>query len=283
MTNRGEGWGPCPGAALQGIAEGAMRQAKNRRPLARGVYLTCDQTAGARRELMDAAQRVVPLFFERLREDVYPHFARIARKKPNYWQTGWKFATWHLTADRENELAPELLSWARQFNAGEAGESWILEGALQTLWLWNQYPKLRTALNIEGFYPPSGGLILTSDDERCFNFEHPGWDPQFQRWADYRAYVKDLFDKELRSYERRIRTLIESRKAVPTRARYSVHNFEWFALYQFGGLSQSKIAELYTTADETPDLSTIRKGLKAAAALVSWQNLRKGKHEKWEN
>lgn len=62
-----------------------------RGPLARGEYLnsvdtpgTVDgQTAGARRELIRVIQRAVPEFFERLRAQVYPKFARYARGGPH--------------------------------------------------------------------------------------------------------------------------------------------------------------------------------------------------------
>jgi hypothetical protein len=54
-------------------------------------------------------------------------------------------------------------------------------------------------------------------------------------------------------------------------------NLEWFALYQFVGLSSKGIADRPNFAsdpDAAPDESTILKGVKAAARRIGWDSLR---------
>src|SRR5438093_9591611 len=125
-----------------------MKQRKHSQALVGGEYVISDQrdsnneVASARWEFIKALQRKLPAFGERLRKDVYPKFARRAGKKADYWQAGWRFSTWQLLSDRNNQLTPYLLAWAGAFNL--AGEAWILEGALQTLRLWHKFPDWRT-------------------------------------------------------------------------------------------------------------------------------------------
>ena len=44
--------------------------------------------------------------------------------------------TWQLHSDCNNQLTPLLLAWAETLNLEK--EAWILEGALQTLWIWHK-------------------------------------------------------------------------------------------------------------------------------------------------
>jgi len=153
--------------------------------LVRGEYLVSDQgddgqTVGARREFLNAARQVFPTFFEQLRENVYPQYALRAGNNPGYWHSGWKFQTWQLSSDRDNQLTRLLLRWARQFHAEE---EWLLEGALQTLSLWHAYPQDRETLDVRGFYASVGGPVLIGDDEQRFEFQDWGWDPQSSRWS----------------------------------------------------------------------------------------------------
>jgi hypothetical protein len=197
-----------------------MKLRKQPPPLSWAEYISSDQSenteiAGARWEFIEAARRVFPRFFEQLRKQVYPNYARLVEARRNYWNPGWKFDTWRLHSDRDHRLTPCLLAWAGAFNAEE---TWILEGALQTLWLWHQQPEWRESLDISGFRSFRSGEALTSDEERLFRFEDLGWDLQSQRWASYRAYIQQQFEEKLTTYEERLRSLVESRGAV--RARY---------------------------------------------------------------
>src|SRR5262249_18312830 len=90
-----------------------------------------NEVAGARWAFIEALRRKSPSFFERLRKDVYPRFAELAAGSADYWASGWTFATWQLYSDRDEQLTPILLAWARSFNVD--GELWLLEGALETL------------------------------------------------------------------------------------------------------------------------------------------------------
>lgn len=220
---------------------------------------------------MDAVHRVLPRFFEELRRRVYPNYARLAGQKADYWYTGWTFATWQDSSDRDRQLTPCLLDWAREFHCED--ETWILEGALQTLWLWQKYSKSRKSLDIVGFLPPVAGSIVIGEGEQCFEFRDDGWCPQLQKWATYKSQLLKKFQDATSAYEVRMRTLTESRGADPVPSRYSPANFEWFAMYQLGGVSTVGI--LKHQPKLSGDESTINKGIKTAAKLLQWKTMRK--------
>jgi len=48
---------------------------------------------------------------------------------------------WQSRSDADRQLTPILMKWARQFNVEK--ETWILEGALQTLSNWDKFPRCR--------------------------------------------------------------------------------------------------------------------------------------------
>jgi hypothetical protein len=97
------------------------------------------QIVNARWCFLLAVKCHVPEFFEQLNEQVYPAFARVA--KPRYWRAGDRFAMWQSRSDEDRFLTPILMKWARQFHVEE--ETWILEGALQTLSNWHKFPHTR--------------------------------------------------------------------------------------------------------------------------------------------
>lgn len=222
-----------------------------------------NQVAGACWELIRATQRKLPDFAERLRKDVYPHYARLAGNTPDYWQTGWRFSTWQMRSDSNGELTQHLLDWANVFNL--AGESWVLEGALETLHRWHKSPGRMSSLDIQGFCPRVGGRRLIGDAEHRFTFEDFGWDPLSLGWPEYRANVRKHFETALRVHEKQMRALAKARGARRAVPRYRVEHFEWLALYQCGewSLDQIRKAPRYA-ADKT----TISKGLHTAAKLA---------------
>src|SRR2546427_193509 len=130
------------------------------------------QVANARWQFTLSVQKHVPEFFERLRDQVLPVFERLV--KPGYWHTGCSFSMWQSRSDSDRKLTPTLMNWARQFHVER--ETWILEGALQTLSTWNRFPNTRENLEILGFRKPIcvPGLVL--DHERVFHFEDEGWE-----------------------------------------------------------------------------------------------------------
>jgi len=246
-----------------------MKPSKNQ-ALITGDYLICDQrgnsnnqVVSARWEFIQALQRKLPTFGERLRKEVYPKFARLARNQPGYWETGWTFVTWQLHSDRQNQLTPDLEAWAGAFHL--AGKAWILEGALETLDRWHKCPDRRASLHLGGFRQHVCGPVLIGDCEHRFRLEDWGWDPQLLRWEGYRAHVQRRFAAELHAYQKRIRALAKARGAQPVHRRYSVEHLEWLALYHCGGRSLEKILKCSPFAG---DKTTISKGLHQAACLI---------------
>jgi len=243
-----------------------------------GEYILPDlnqntEVVGARWEFIEVVRDVFPRFFEQLREQVYPNYASLVKSRSGYWETGWTFDTWQLNSDPERRLTPCLLAWAAKFNAAE--ETWILEGALQTLWFWHGHSEWRESLDTYGFHASCAVNTLSGGAESLFQFRHPGWDPQFQRWPSFRASIRRRFQSELKIYEQRLRSLVESQGAVRARSRFTSENFAWFALYQLGGMSTGRILKQYR--DLEGDESTILKGVKTAANLLQWKHIRKGK------
>ena len=263
-----------------------MEHHRTPKRLARGEYLKTghrgnDQTAGARRVFISIVQRVVPEFFGQLRERVYPRYLRYARvadrtppvtsrglrQGPGYWETGWRFETWEAHSG-SNRFKPLLLSWATDF--GSSKETWVLEGALETLSAWYRHPDIFPARDVSRFCLPVAGKVLV--DYEMFSFEDAGWNPQFETWASYRTRVQGRFKTELQTYERKVRKLVESQGGERARRRHSVKNFEWFALYQLCGMSSVQIEN--ARGAETGDESTVLKGIKTAAQLLDWHSLR---------
>ena len=241
----------------------------NRQGLTAGEYILSDrhdnnnQVARARWEFIQAVHRKVPAFGEQLRKDVYPTFARLAGKRKDYWETGWKFPTWQVHSDRKNQLTPLLLAWAGAFNLEK--EAWILEGVLQTLSIWHKFADARRSLDLQGFRPNVCGQILIGDGEHRFSFEDWGWDPQLSSWRAFGANVRKRFETHLRAYEKRIRTLVQDRGGRRVIARYSVEHMEWLALYHCGDWSLDRILKCSPHAG---DKTTISKGLHKAAQLA---------------
>jgi hypothetical protein len=47
---------------------------------------------------MEDVAREVPPFLRMALGRVYPEYARLAERHPNYWVIGWKFDTWQLVS-----------------------------------------------------------------------------------------------------------------------------------------------------------------------------------------
>jgi hypothetical protein len=225
-----------------------------------------NQLLGARWQFILALQRVLPIVFERLREGVYPEYARQADQKPKYWSFGWRFDTWQTCSDRENLVTPYLLDWARGYNL--EGQTWILEGALQTLYFWLGSVASRESLDVWGFHSSAVIPILVGDEEHRFRFEDWGWDPQFWPERSWSAHVRESFEKELSSHVSQVRELVESRGAVPAISRFRIEHFEWLALYQCGGHTLEQIQLRYPHLGSR---TTISKGMHQAARLIDIQ------------
>jgi hypothetical protein len=221
------------------------------------------QIAAARWEFTQAIERVVPEFFQRLRDTVYPSYARLAHGRADYWRPGWRFSTWCSHSDAAQQLTPTLLDWARAFHLER--EEWILEGALQTLSNWHQWPKSRDALVLGGFrqYLAEPGRI--SDAEHHFYFEDWGWDPSMISSATWLAQVKECFEKALDAHLHKMRELAQDRGMVAAVPLFSPEHFEWLALYQCGNLP---LEDILARARAVSSKSTISKGMHHAAELA---------------
>jgi hypothetical protein len=225
------------------------------------------EIAVARQEFIRLVKCVFPRFLEQLRGQVYPRYAELVETKRR--EPGWASEAW-LVSDLPLEL-PTLVAWAKKFNV--ADEVWIIEGALRTLSLWHRDAEVRDALDVSGFDSYAAVDTLSDGDDEVFQFEHPAWDPQFQRWTTFRESIEKRFANKLLNYEQRLCSLMESQGAVRSRRRYSSDHLAWFALYQLGGMTARGI--LNRRSDLKGDESTILKGLKTAADLLQWKALRK--------
>lgn len=218
------------------------------------------QIANARWQFMLALRRNVPEVFERLRDDVYPAFARLA--KPGYWYIGLSFSVWQSHSDVDRQLTPILIKWARRFNL--EGEAWILEGALQTLSIWNKFSHCREKLEILGFRKPVCVPGLVWDQEHAFHFEDEGWDPTLISFAGWRAKAEKRWDTALKTYRQQMQALVKERGGVAAVVRSSEEHFDWLALYQCANASLQAIADGAGYGDRT----TISKGMHQAAKLA---------------
>jgi hypothetical protein len=223
-----------------------------------------DQIASARWQFLEAVSRVVPSFLEGLRDQVYPEYAQLADGNPDYWRIGWKFENWQSLSDRDNKLTPVLTAWAWRHNVD--GEDWILEGALQTLSNWHQFPQQRAALDVWGFRQWIAVPGLISADDSQFRFSDGGWDPTFSNSTGWRTRVIKDFEKALDAYECRMRRVVEDLGAIQTVSRFSADHFQWLALYQCGNLSLDSILH---RSPHAGDKTTISKGIHSAAILAS--------------
>jgi hypothetical protein len=61
---------------------------------------------------------------------------------------------------------------------------------------------------------------------------------------------------------------------VRARRKYSPDNLEWFVLYQFAGMSSGTISDRYAAQGRVIEESTVLKGIKVAATLIGWNQLR---------
>jgi len=77
-------------------------------------------------------------------------------------------------------------------------------------------------------------------------------------------------DAALREYRKASKKLAKKRKLIRAPRQYSAVNLDWFVLYQFAGRSSSEIGNRKPAM-----VRTILAGIKAAAELLGWNQLRK--------
>jgi hypothetical protein len=227
--------------------------------LANGSNGLNQQVANARWQLILALQRKVPEFFERLRDEVYPAFGRLAEPS---WGKGAGFAMWQSRSDPDRQLTRVLMSWAQRFNVER--EAWILEGALRTLSNWGKFARCRENLEIVGFRQLVCVPGLVWDHERAFHFEDDGWDPTLMSLAGWRISAFERFEATIEQHGHRMQALVKERGGVPAVTRSSEEHFDWLALYQCANVPLASIAQRAGYGDR----STISKGMHQAAKLA---------------
>ncbi len=226
----------------------------------------------ARLQVIEAAKRVYPVFLEKLSTDVFPLYCRLAQEgklakgRHDFDKALWGKSPYEALTD-EGGLKSAISKWAAEFNA-EA--EWLLVGALRTLWGWDGAPDWRDSLRWDGQHRRKERPITG----KTFEFSFQGWEVQLLTWSAYNQSLRQRFETKLLEYERQTRILAESRGLVRARRKYSPANLEWFVLYQFAGMTSTAIANRYAEAGKSPAESTVLKGIKAAAKLIGWDQLR---------
>jgi hypothetical protein len=221
----------------------------------------------ARLFLIDAVRKVFPRFFEKLSDDVFPWYEKLAQSGYKFNLILWTNHPYDLLTD-DGELKQALSEWAAELNACA---KWLLDGALRTLWHWHTDPEWRKRFKWESLRI-FGGAVGPMGKE--FEFRYQAWDVQLLRWPVYRTSLVANFEKAVAEYERKTRENAEQHGLIRVPHKFSLDNLEWFALYQFAGMSSKKIAD---RSRGTVDESTVLKGVKAAAKLVGWDSLRQPK------
>lgn len=249
--------------------------------LASSEYVSPDRDSSvqvwlARKQLIKATKRVFPAFLKELLADVYPLYsqrveeARRAQRLDDFRKAlSTKLPFDAMGDDGRLELA--IRQWAARFHAEV---DWVISGALQTLRGWEVAPEWRNSLA----WAPCHSRKSTYAMGATFEFSFPGWEPQFLAWGAYSASARQRFEERLSEYEKQTRELAESKGLVRSRKKYSPDNLEWFALYQFAGWTSHKIVQRYVGEGKALEESAVLKGVKAAAELIGWSELRQPRH-----
>jgi hypothetical protein len=255
------------------------------RRLGYGEYASIDPELSqsvlfARRSVLEATRRRLPQFLQELSDGIFPAFCRFldSTKKLKAFPPSWGTVESFISRTDSEQLDIALRKWARRFNAEE---DWVLGDAWLALRAWYLTPNLRESLVLGQNPGHITGLRLQIEQRVSFHgerfqFEWEGWRMQYQTWTNYSEALRMAFDEAAQEYERQCRASASAHGLVSVPRTHSEENFDWFVLYQFGGLSSVEIAK--KIADEehpkSPDPSTILKGVKAAQKLIGWKHLR---------
>jgi hypothetical protein len=218
---------------------------------------------------MQIVREVYPRFLEQLSKRVYPIYEKLANEGTLIKQ-GYNFRgsrnPWAALADG-GILAAAISNWAAGFNADV---EWIRIGALRTMAEWHSSPDWREWLR----WCEVTGWMQKPPRVPPFEFQHPRWEPHRSTWSDYRKSVQRTLEESLRAYEGVARSSAEELGLIRMPRQYSPQNLEFFALYQFARKSSKKIADHYAPKGTALNESSVLKGIRAAAELVGWNDLR---------
>jgi hypothetical protein len=195
--------------------------------------------------------------------DDFTAYRNAMNLKESKTRNGWSWVP--RSADHDN-LTSALSKWASEFNVEDG---WLMDDVLRTFRGWHVAPQRRESLWWNTYHVHSNTCPI--GDKVGFHFN--GWDTELFAWSAYRESLRRSFENKLAEYEKRTRELAESRGLVRARRKYSPENLEWFVLYQFAGQSSTAIARRLSGSRDDAD-STVLKGIKAAAKLIGWGQLR---------
>ena len=103
-----------------------------------------------------------------------------------------------------------------------------------------------------------------------------GWRPTLEKWESFAESRRADFEEHLKSYETRLRELIDSRGHVRITWKSQVEHFDWLVLWQLAGKSRKEILKWQQLRQIGLSQSAIAKGIQSAAELVGLVNLRSG-------
>jgi len=228
------------------------------------------QVERARELLLRTICKLCPEFSGKLLSDVFPIYQRQAEQGETLDDILWHTAPYRLL--KKGELKRALSRWAKQFNASDA--EWLLDVALRTLFRWNGVREFKEERSWA--HPGKVLSFTTASIGQHFKFDFMGWETQLYSWGYYCNLAREHFEKRLVQYRKETVKVAKAAGLVPAQSKYAECNFEWFALHQFMGLSQSQIVSRIATSDmdATADESTVRKGIQAVVKLTGWKTIR---------
>jgi hypothetical protein len=240
--------------------------------LGSGEYVLPDpeknfQAHAARIVLIESTRRVLPNFLKSLHDSVYPEFCLLPKELRV--KDGLLGRLPEIPPDCAERIQFDktlraLELWMEKFNAVE---NWVRDGAWRSMHYWGSWPVHE---RFYAWFPSLGPDSIPLCDTGPFRFEHLPWFMEVQRWPKYEERLKEKFKKALTDYRERCDAIAKANALLPVRRTYSAQNLDWFALYQFGGLSSTKIAAKVGGVE-----SAILKGVKAAQRLLAWEDLRR--------
>lgn len=252
------------------------------------------QASRARLLLFETVLSICPKMLKELSDKAFPLFEELAGTGHRFWgingpqhvspcelltqtsaaSSGGYTADTPASTKKRRKLKSAFDVWA---NAFHVTERWAKDEAVRTLGHWHRDPEGRKSLRWNPFYVHSS----RASTGEPFQFRCEGWETELLAWSRYSKSVRQRFEEKLREYEKATRQQAESCGLVRSQRKYSQVNFEWFVRYQFAGWSSTKIAdECSSKHPRGLDESTVLKGVKAAAELVGWTELRKSHDRK---
>jgi len=151
--------------------------------------------------------------------------------------------------------------------------TWIFEGALQTLSIWNKFGRCKENLEMFGFRKPVCVPGLIENHEHAFHFEDGGWDPTLISFAGWRVNVHKRWELAMKQHRQQMQALVKERGGMAAVVRSSEEHFDWLALYQSANASLQCIADRAGYGDR----ATISKGMHQAAKLAHIRIRRKSR------